>query len=371
MKAARCFLTAAMAFSAVEAQPTIALPPATGELRDTFSLIISVRELPDGRVLIADRKERRLVVASWSDGQTRLLGRVGRGPGEYRSLRQLLPLGSDSTLLVDTQQRRLIVIEGADSTVPFPVEHGLRITRFDAPIRGIDRKNRFIVYSAIPNPVPGVVPAHLQRPIDSDSVLIIRATLWQPGVDTLARIRGRFRGETSVTRTDGSRLVVFELGNPLGVEDQAWMFPDGWMALVLASPFRVDWLTPSGQWIRGHTLPWPRMATSDQEKTAAINRYSTGHLKPSDFIGWPAFIPPFPNDALLPMPDGRIAVEQTITSSSTSRMYVIIDRAGELVARLQTPLNSRIAAFGREFVYLVTRDELDLERLTRHPVPKF
>lgn len=107
------------------AQPSIPLPPASDELHDTFSLIISVRELPDGRVLIADRKEKRLVVVSWSDGQTRLLGRVGRGPGEYRSLRQLLPLGSDSTLLVDTQQRRLLVIKGGDSTVSFPVEHGL------------------------------------------------------------------------------------------------------------------------------------------------------------------------------------------------------------------------------------------------------
>lgn len=207
----------------------------------------------------------------------------------------------------------------------------------------------------------------------SDSVLIIRATLWQPGVDTLARIRGRFRGRTSITRTNGSRLVEWELVNPLGVEDQAWLFPDGWMALVLASPFRVDWLSPSGQWIRGHALPWPRMATSDQERTAAISRYGTGYpitLKPSDFVGWPAFIPPFPNDALLPMPDGRIAVEQTITSSSISRTYVIIDRAGELVASVQTPLNSRIAAFGREFVYLVTRDELDVERVTRHPLPQ-
>lgn len=369
-----CVLIALCCASAVRAQRVVTLPAASGTIDDDFSNISSARELPDGRVLIADVRERRLMVADWTTGYTERLGRVGSGPGEFQRPRQLLALGPDSTLLFDTEQRRLIVVVGADKTRPFPVEDGLRITGFDAPIRGMDRGGRIVTYAAIPNPFPGLVPPHLQRPSGSDSVLVLIANLWQPRVDTIARIEGKFRGRSATVRRFGSQVIEYELVNPFGVEEQAWMFPDGWMALALARPYRVDWRAPDGRWIRGSALPFVPVEATDEEKRAAMDRYAMHipepRLDPSDYPGWPEVVPPFPNDALFPLADGRIAIARAVTHASTSQLYDIVDRTGALTARLEVPLNARIIAFGRESVYLITRDEFDLERLTRHPLPR-
>lgn len=368
-------IAAALAFRTADAQPSVvALPAANATINDDFSAVSSIRELPDGRVLIADTREKRVVAADFDTGRITPLGRVGSGPGEYRSPRQLLALSPDTTLLLDTQQRRLIVIVGADSTVPFPVRDGLRITSFDYPFRGVDRSGRFVAYASIPNSYPGPVPASLQLPSESDSVLVIIAQIWRPETDTIARIEGRFRGRRDVSRSDGSRRVEYAIVNPLGVEEQVWMFPDGWLALVLSNPYRVDWLKPDGSRIHGAPLPYQRIKATHEEKVASIDRYGAKfpglQLDASEYPGWPEFVPPFPNQALIALTDGRLAIARMATSKSTTQRYDIVDRTGKLTARLEVPVDSRIVAFGRESVYVVTRDEFDLEHVTRHALPR-
>lgn len=373
MRVAVCVLIALCCASAVRAQRVVTLPAANGTLDDDFSHITSVRELPDGRVLVSDTREKKLVVADWTTGYTERLGRVGSGPGEFLSPRYLLALGPDSTLLFDTQQHRLIVIVGADKMRPFPVKDGLRITSFAPPIRGVDRDGRLVAYAKIPNRIPDPVRPRFQTVWGSDSVLVVIANLRQPGLDTIARIEGQFRGRSATVRKFGSQVVEYELVNPFGVEEQAWLFPDGWMALLLASPYRVDWRAPDGRWIRGSALPFVPVEATDEERRAAMDRYAMHipepRLDPSDYPGWPDVVPPFPNDALFPLADGRIAIARMITHASTSQLYDIVDRRGALSARLEIPLNARIIAFGRESVYVITRDESDLESLTRHPLP--
>ncbi len=374
MRVVACVLFALCGASPCWAQRVVELAPTNGTIEDDFTNITSVRELPDGRVLIADTREKRLVVADWKTGYTERLGRVGSGPGEFRSPRYLLALGPDSTLLFDTQQHRVIVIVGADKLRPFPVKDGLRVTSFSPPIRGVDRDSRLVVYAKIPNRTPDPDHPGFQTVWGSDSVLVVIANLWQPGLDTIARIRGKFRGRSSVDRTIRGRQWVFELVNPFGVEEQAWMFPDGWMALALASPYRVDWRTPDGTWIHGAPLPFTPIPATDTEKLAAMSRYAMAipepQLDPSEYPGWPEFVPPFTNAALVPLHDGRVAIARFVTSASTLQVYDIVDRNGALSARIQVPLNSRIIAFGRESVYLVTRGAYDVERLTRHPLPQ-
>ncbi|MDH3223997.1 MAG: 6-bladed beta-propeller, partial [Gemmatimonadota bacterium] len=51
---------------------------------ESFSVIQTVRELPDGRVLVADPLGQALVVIDFERQAGDTLGRVGQGPAEYR-----------------------------------------------------------------------------------------------------------------------------------------------------------------------------------------------------------------------------------------------------------------------------------------------
>ncbi|HEX7121712.1 MAG TPA: hypothetical protein VF178_05015, partial [Gemmatimonadaceae bacterium] len=94
---------------------TVALPAPNAELDVEFTRVVGVRELSDGRALVADAGEKRLMVVDWAAGSARQLGREGQGPGEYASLGRLLALGGDSTLVVDFQAGRWLLLHH-DST---------------------------------------------------------------------------------------------------------------------------------------------------------------------------------------------------------------------------------------------------------------
>ena len=77
-----------------------------------FSSIAMIRELGDGRVIVLDTTEKRLLVADFRDGTVKPLGRTGDGPEEYRRPNALFPLPNDSTLLTDASARRWILFAG-------------------------------------------------------------------------------------------------------------------------------------------------------------------------------------------------------------------------------------------------------------------
>src|SRR5687767_14747278 len=62
-------------------------PTATSD--ESFSNITAVRELPDGRVVVADAKERRLAILDFARGTATQLGRSGGGPNEYGNVNTL------------------------------------------------------------------------------------------------------------------------------------------------------------------------------------------------------------------------------------------------------------------------------------------
>ncbi len=75
-----------------------------------FSVLSTVRELPGGRVLVADPLGQIVVALDLDAGVADTIGGVGSGPAEYRQPDAVWPLPESRTLLVDLGNGRLTVL---------------------------------------------------------------------------------------------------------------------------------------------------------------------------------------------------------------------------------------------------------------------
>lgn len=108
------------ALSGVQAQTReIRLSPPNATLSAGFSEIVAVRELSDGRVLIGDRRENRIVVADFGGDSVVPTASAGVGPGEHTRVSAIWPLGADSSLMVDVTARRWHIFVGTRSRGSF------------------------------------------------------------------------------------------------------------------------------------------------------------------------------------------------------------------------------------------------------------
>ncbi|MDF2770525.1 MAG: 6-bladed beta-propeller, partial [Geminicoccaceae bacterium] len=96
--------------SAVASQPTIGLSRKTGEATEPFSNLVAVQELPDGRAVVTDAKERTLSIVDFRTGEVRQLGRNGNGPNEYTNAQHLFRGRADTLYLFDFPARRMLRI---------------------------------------------------------------------------------------------------------------------------------------------------------------------------------------------------------------------------------------------------------------------
>ena len=71
---------------------------------EPFSRIVGIRELSDGRVIIADRLEQHVSYLDFDTGSITQISREGEGPGEYRQPLGLLPYRDNGTLLTRSEE---------------------------------------------------------------------------------------------------------------------------------------------------------------------------------------------------------------------------------------------------------------------------
>lgn len=365
--------TAEPAFSTQQAAQ-IELRPANAVLEHAFSLgrVTSVRELSDGSLLIGDGADEHLVHVRWGTREVTPIGRAGDGPGEYRGVGWLYPLGADSTLFSDSYTGRWLILDGLRmvSTIP----EGSALNRLlGGELSGADRRGNVLGVTGATSSAGSRLPRHW-----ADSLILLLARPGFDRVDTIAHLKGRGVSQlTELPRPTGSGPRVVVLGNPLEAEDQALLFPDGWIAVARLDPYRVDWRTPEGRWIRGAPLPFDRRRVTDGEKCWATTRM-LGQLRPctADLPGWPDVLPPFllhgplrAEPALLASPDGRLVIGRTPTEVSPESRYDLVDRTGRLAAVLVLPPNEGLIGFGTRSVYVLASDDDQLVTLRRHQWP--
>jgi hypothetical protein len=361
---------------------------------EDFGAIQTVRELADGRVLVADPLARSLYAVDMARGTRTVIGRQGQGPDEYMQPDAVWPLPGDSTLLVDLGNGRLVVL-GPDLSfgATMPIAQGDPRPGGGAPFtlalpQAVDARGGIYARALGMGGGPGgALP-------DSGSVLRFDRTTRASSPVATVKLQER------ITNTSGSaneRNVSIE-PVPLSAEDAWGVAPDGTVVVGRAGTGRVDWISPDGRVTRGPAMDYPpvRIGTAEKEgwlrdegrsgggvgvavsiENGAVSTTLSrgmsmgggGRQREIDQYTWPDRMAPFRAGRIIVDPAGRAWVGRSVRAGSPAT-YDLFDRTGARVSTVELEPDARVVGFGRAHVYVVTYDDFDLSYLERHPLPR-
>ena len=358
--------------SRVQAQPILELAGPAVASGPEFERIRGVRELADGSVLISDRQRNALLHLASMRSSPVVIGRIGAGPGEYRVAGDLWPLSGDTSLFTDQYSGRWLLLSGVRivGTLPESRPGNLAVRGLT---QGATRLGEVVALRRFGEGNPRV-----RIESASDSFVVVRARITSDLVDSLAVIAGAGADGFAVLPERAGRPSYVLPVNPLAAAEHVLMQRDGWMAVVRLSPYRVDWRRPDDSWIRGAALPRTTRRVGRDEQCAAIERAFSASwpCDPSEFKGWPEFVPPvrwfnphFEEPSLLSLPQGRVAIARTPLPPDKRRRYDIVDRRGTLVAVLALSLSEVLVGSSARHAYVAWTDEDGLQSLRRYDWP--
>lgn len=358
------FLSAASAtFASAQTIRPITLGTPTELHEVEFARATGIRELSDGRLLVADALEKQLHLVDFARRAALGLGREGSGPGEYKGLGQLIALPGDTTLVIDTFSGRWLMMV-RDSFVSVISGDHPAMAGGRNPL-GADARGNLLGSKAKRN-FQGVVGS---INTGNDSAIAVRVDRRTGRLDTLVTYKTR-PSRIVVRGTPERPTSVSITMNPVSAGEQLVMFADGAVAVARLNPYRVDWLI-DGRRIRGSPLPTPTIPLSREEKLAALARLPGADedkpRQPEDVTDWPETMPPFLSGASLAAPDGSVWIRRAPTLRDPGTEYDVVDRTGRLSGRVQLARNEVIAGFGKSSVYVLVTDDDGLQRLRKYP----
>jgi hypothetical protein len=379
------------AVPSLPAQQPTPLGRPVAEFEEPFSRVAGIRELADGRVIVADPREKQVQFLDFQRQTARTISREGSGPGEYAMPTALFAMPNDQTLLVDLLNRRFLMI-GPDGTpgetiappsVTPPAGGGggpaAMIGGLVNP-RGVDGQGR-LYFQDMGFRMDGPAP---------DSVPVLR---WAPGqtrVDTAAWVKGP---PTTMTTTPagaaggGGGGMRFTMGTSLvWAPQEGWAVTgDGRVARVQPDPYRVVWYDASRRGSAGPTVPYSPIRVTDADKRAYIEQQAAnpptmivmggggGASVQRPQMPEPTFAETKPaftgTTSVLASPDGEVWVLRTRPANDHTPVYDVFDSSGRLARKVSLARGSRVVGFGRQSVYVVRTDEDDLEFLQKFARP--
>jgi hypothetical protein len=358
-------LSLAAAVAGAQQPPRLMLPPANASLAEEFSAINGIRELRDGRVLVTDPRERRVVVGDFVAGTATQVGKPGEGPLEYPRAQQIWPLSADTSAILDAPQR-FTIFAGANLVATLAPDHpAVRATR--PFVRGADTLGHILTALVVPPPPPS-------GGVQVDSVDLILVTRNTGRVDTVGKLQQMLPHIVGPKNAQG--FYPFALPT-INVAELAAISLDGWIAVARVKPYRVDWRRPDGSWLRGAPIPMVMIPFNRREQQSFIDRNPAppGQAKqtPESITDWPEVVPPFGgNSPLFIAPDGRLLVTRARSADRLESRYDIVNRRGTVDGELIMAKGERVIGVGAKSIYIAFTDPDGLQFIRRHawpPVP--
>jgi hypothetical protein len=288
----------------------------------------------------------------------------------------------DTTVVLDAGNSRLLIIspDGTPGEIAdlryAPPGSSTPPTRLSPPLAS-DRTGR--LYSQAP---PVAVSSDGTQSL-VDSVAIQR---WRVGIvpDTV----GFVAIDISRYRLAGSMVTSSPMTPFTGISRWA-VAPDGRVGVVYPEPYHVVFYSPQGRRTEGPVIPYAPLRVTDRHKQAyrdeaqrprpaivqrrgeasgTVTMTRWPFREPTD---WPDRLPPYLAHAQIQFaPDGMLWVERTLPSPDQPPVFDVIGVGGHVVEQIAVPAGTRLVGFGRTTVYLVRRDDVDLEYLERYPLPR-
>ena len=343
-----------------------------------FSSIRGIRQLPDGRVMVSDGIEDAVLLVDMQGGKADTLGRIGQGPGEYKTPDALFALPGGATMLVDLGNGRLSVF-GPDGRYreSLPIAQGGAQSLSIIIPRATDAQGR-LYYQPSARPTENGMP---------DSAAIVRWDRAANKTDTVAMVK---LPPIKMTTSGGANnRSVMMRPVPLPPQDVWNVAPDGRVAIARASDYHVEWVQPGGATVKGPPNRWIPVAVrrADQEEFVAqmadgisiqvenrngqmstsFGRGGRGDNEDEQIgaLEWPAAKPPFVENGVWVTPEGEMWVERSVAAGSP-RVMDVFDAAGVLKSQVVMPAGRRVAGFGPGTVYLRQADDDGLLWLERY-----
>lgn len=355
--------------AAAQSLPLTRLDRPNATFATPFSHLVGLRELADGRLIVADRIEAEVRLIDLRTGSSRVLGRQGSGPGEYTRPFALYPGRGDTTLVLDLSGRRLLRV-GPDGRFSDAVTRLPTVRGGFKPPQGVDTEGR--VYLDL----EGILVTATMAAAERGAAPIYR---WTPGgqVDSIGELR------FPPVRTGGG-----DLSGPVPPYQprDAWAVDQaGRVVIVRQSPYRVEWILPNRPTpIIGPSIPTEavRVGRAEQEvyldqlmreSGFTVMRDGQGGVvrpprpNPAD-LAWPQTMPTFEGPAWI-TPSGEAWVRRHRPAAAAEVRYDLFDGAGRLVHQVELPAGRRLVGLGTGTVYTVREDEDGLQWLERYQFP--
>ncbi len=368
---------------AAGAVPVVQLGEVEAEWGEAFAVVSTVRELPGGRVLVADPLGQVVVSLDMATGAADTIGGVGGGPAEYRQPDAVWPLPDGRTLLVDLGNGRLTVLSPElefGDTRPYSVLDPAAGIALMAVPQGVDAMGRLYFRG---------MPAFGQ---ETDSLKILRMDLEAEAADSLGvfKRQGSTREESGSAGSQNVRITPI----PLSPEDAWGVAPDGRVVVARAGDYHVDWIETDGSITSGPPIPYTPVPIGQAEKEEWRDNgaetgggmsvqvsISNGDMRMIaarggdtdaddnlDDYPWPEVKPAFYSRPVPVDRTGRAWVRRHQEAGELPR-YDLFDGTGALVMSVELPMGRRVVNFGESGLYAVRMDEFGLQYLERYAVP--
>jgi hypothetical protein len=339
-------------------------------VKASLETISGVRPLRDGRLLLSDAKRAAVYLVDPKTGVAQQIGSAGGQSTQYAQPGGFYSGLADTIYLLDRGQARFLVISPSGSIVESrsikrrgvsgssSADQDFQQVDLHGLAYFIDQGHRF---------------AALTGAVAKDSAALVRFDPSSQHYDTIATLR---ESEKKVTQVDEHTQFTRAIhGSP---RDGWGITADGSVAVVRATPYRIDWYSPSGALTRGPVTQIEAIAYTDAEKAeiSARNAKSAGSVGVSGMgasvssasLG-DLFAPtkaPFEADGVTVSSDGRVWVPRSQRATVTTVLYDVFNRRGERVDRIELPPRSRVVGFGANSVFVVERDEAGTPSLHRY-----
>ncbi|MBK9690870.1 MAG: hypothetical protein IPO73_04130 [Gemmatimonadetes bacterium] len=336
--------------------PLVVLDQPEATLPRTFQQVSNVVELSDGRVALAELKDKTFLLADFASGNVTPLGEHADtiatddpAPGRHKLPGYVLRLAGDTLGLIDFAAERTTLWTGQGAFVG--VLPGRGVGGYNQPLYYDQRGHGY--KEDIRAVLGGLEPG---QEVGLDSLNVLQIPRGDTVADTVARLklpvwgRGQFGEQMKIVSTIFSGRDIF------GV------LPDGSLWVARASNNAVDWRAPSGEWSKGPSRSFEEVLVTQEEKDVFLERLR-GQMAQ---MGAPAGIelsypfadekPPFA--AGQTDPSGAVWLQRSRPYGDSVPVWDVVGRDGRQVRSVQLPRNASVAGFGGEGrVYLILRGE--------------